>query len=193
MTKFETLKDGTTVLLREPTMEDFDTSINFFNNLPQEDRQYLRVDVTRREIVERRIRQAESGAVYRLWAFEDSEVAGDGSVEFSDDLWRGHIGEVRVIISSRHKQNGMASLLIRELFHFCEKKGMEKVVCTLLGPQQSAIAVCEKLGFRTETVIEDYVKDLNGDFQSLIIMSCTLSEWFRQMKDFYNDEHCFGG
>ena len=47
----ESLKNGTAVLLREPTMDDLERSRRFFLSLSPEDRRYLRVDVTRPEVV----------------------------------------------------------------------------------------------------------------------------------------------
>ena len=187
--KFETLRDGTTVLLREPTMEDYDASLRFFGNLSPEDRRYLRVDVTKGEIVERRLRQAVSGNVYRLWAFEGDYIAGDGAVEFADEQWRGHMGELRVIVGGKYQRHGLGTLLIRELFDACEKKGLEKVVIKTLAPQLPIRTACENLGFRIDSVIPDYAKDQNGELHSLLIMSCTMDEWFRQMKDFHKEQN----
>ena len=53
--KAVTLRDGRSVAVRTLTKDDVDRSLAFFCSLPPEDRRYLRVDVTRRELVERRI------------------------------------------------------------------------------------------------------------------------------------------
>ena len=181
--RFETLRDGTTVLLREPTMEDYEGSLRFFGQLSAEDRRYLRVDVTKGEIVERRIRHALSGNVHRLWAFDGDDIVGDGAVEFADEQWRSHMGELRVIVGGKYQRRGLGTLLIRELFEACEKKGLEKVVIKTLAPQLPIRAACEKLGFRIDSVIPNYAKDQKGELHSLLIMTCTMDEWFRQMKD----------
>ena len=186
--KFETLRDGTTVLLREPTMEDYDVSIRFFRNLSRGDRRYLRVDVTKDEIVKRRIEQAVSGDVYRLWAFDGDEVAGDGAVEFADEQWLEHMGELRVIVGGKYQRRGLGTLLIRELFDACERRELEKVVIKTLEPQRPIRAACEKLGFRIDSVTPDYAKDRDGKLHSLVIMSCTMDDWFRQMKDFHREQ-----
>ena len=86
--KVEALKDGTTVLLREPTMDDVDRSLRFFLDLPAEDRRYLRVDVTQRDIVERRIRDSVEGFTHRLVAVVDDKIVADGALEFSGESWR---------------------------------------------------------------------------------------------------------
>lgn len=190
--KYEILEDGTNVLLREPTMEDQKSSLDFFLKLPVEDRRYLRMDVTRPGFVERRLVQAESGEVYRLWAFVGDEIAADGSLEFSADQWGGHLGEIRVIVGREYQRRGFGTLLIQQLFHVAEERKLEKIVMNMLAPQKSMRAVCEKLGFRVDAVLPDYLKDQDGKTQSLVIMTCTLDQWFHEMKDFYQEKNWDG-
>lgn len=189
---YETLKDGTNVVLREPTPKDQPGSLEFFLKLTPEDRKYLRVDVTNPEIVERRIHQSESGDVYRLWAFAGDEIVGDGALEFSRDRWRSHLGEMRVILATKYQRRGLGGLLIRKLFDVAKTRDLEKIVMNMLSPQASMRAVCEELGFRVDAVIPDYAKDAEGMSQSLVVMTCTLDEWFREMSGFYEEDNWDG-
>ncbi len=68
-----------------------------------------------------------------------------------------------------------------------EEKDVEKVVVKMLSPQKSVRTVCERLGFRVDAVVPDYARDREGNLQSLLIMSCTLDAWWREMKDFHNE------
>ncbi len=189
---YEILKDGTNVVLREPTPKDQPGSLEFFLKLTPEDRKYLRVDVTNPEIVERRIHQSESGDVYRLWAFAGDEIVGDGALEFSRDRWRSHLGEMRVILATKYQRRGLGGLLIRKLFDVAKTRDLEKIVMNMLSPQASMRAVCEELGFRVDAVIPDYAKDAEGMSQSLVVMTCTLDEWFREMSGFYEEDNWDG-
>ena len=189
---YEILKDGTNVMLREPTLEDQPASLDFFLKLAPEDRKYLRVDVTNPEIVLRRINQSESGDVYRLWAFVGNKIIGDGALEFSRDRWRSHLGEMRVILATRYQRRGLGGLLIRKLFDVAKERALEKIVMNVLSPQVSMRAVCEELGFRVDAVIPDYAKDEEGTPQSLVVMTCTLDEWFREMDGFYDEDNWDG-
>ena len=65
MAKTVELKDGTAVVIREIGAEDLEESLAFFRALPEDDRRYLRRDVTQREIVERRLADVASGRVRR--------------------------------------------------------------------------------------------------------------------------------
>jgi hypothetical protein len=81
--KLEALKDGTAVTLRPPTMDDLEPLRQFFLALPPDDRRYFRVDVAKKEVVEHRIRQAESGEAHRLMALVGDQVVGVGGLEFA--------------------------------------------------------------------------------------------------------------
>jgi RimJ/RimL family protein N-acetyltransferase len=190
--KYEILEDGTNVMLREPSSEDRQDSLDFFLRLPEEDRRYLRIDVTRSGVVERRLEQAASGEVFRLWAFVGDEIAADGALEFSGEKWGGHLGEIRVIVGREYQRRGLGTLLMQALFHVAEERGLEKIVMNMLEPQTSIRAACEKLGFRVDAVVPDYVKDQDGTTQSLVIMTCTLDQWYKEMKDFYEEKNWDG-
>lgn len=187
--KFEMLKNGKTVLLRDMTAEDKDQSLHFFRSLSDEDRRYLRKDVTREDIVEGRIRQAVSGEVLRMVAVFEETIVADGSLEFSGDQWRSHMGEIRVIIAPKFRRQRLARIMVRELFEEAQKRHIEKVVVKLLGPQTAVRSACEKMGFRVDAVIPDYAKDQKGQLQSLLVMSCTLDHWWKEMKDAFQESN----
>jgi RimJ/RimL family protein N-acetyltransferase len=187
--KVEGLKDGTTVVLREPTMDDVEGSLRFFLDLPPEDRRYLRVDVTKRENVERRIRDAVEGRTHRLFALVDDKIVGDGALEISGDAWRHHAGEIRVIISREFQRRRLGALLIKELYTTAHDRGVEKLVAKMAAPQTGARKIFERLGFHVDSVLPDYIKDVDGNVQSLVIMSCSLDEMSRELKGFYKTDH----
>lgn len=183
--KFEVLKDGTEVLLREPTIEDLERSLQFFKTLPAEDRRYLRNDVTKQEIVERRIRQIEQGAVHRIFAFVQDDVVADGALECSGDGWSRHVGEIRVIASPVFQSRGLGTLLIGELFVEAQRRQVEKVIVKMASPQTAGRKICEKLGFHLDGVLPGHIKDAEGNLQDLVVMSCTLDVMWKELKDFY--------
>lgn len=187
--KIEALKDGTTVVLREPTMDDVEESHRFFLELPPEDRKYLRVDVTKRDNVEQRIRDAVEGRIYRLIALVDDKIVGDGALELSREEWRRHLGEIRAIVARDYQRRRLGALLIKALYGVAHKRGVEKLVAKMAGPQTGARKTLERLGFHVDSVIPDYIKDANGNAQSLVVMSCTLDEVARELEGFYKTDH----
>jgi GNAT superfamily N-acetyltransferase len=183
--KFEGLKDGSSVLLRELTMDDFDSSLAFLKALPATDRRYLRVDVTRKEIVERRLKQAAAGDVYRIAAFVDDVIVADGALETSGHDWSRHIGEIRVLVAEDYRSLRLGTILIGELFLEAERQMVEKVIVKMAEQQIAVRKICDRLGFRVDAVLPDHFKDAEGMVGNLVVMSCTLDAMWREMRDLY--------
>ena len=90
------LKDGTEVLIRPMRGDDLDRSFAFFKALSKEDRTYLRLDVSKRELVERRIRDMEEGLVRRIVAVAGDRIVGDAALELSGHGWMQHMAELDI-------------------------------------------------------------------------------------------------
>ena len=55
----------------------------------------------------------------------------------------------------------------------------------MAAPQIAARKIFEKLGFRVESVLPDYIKDADGKLQSLVIMTCAFDDISNELRDFY--------
>jgi len=185
MEKREVLKDGSEVVVKNLTLEDLDKSIRFFRSLPPEDRKYLRVDVTREELVEKRIRTARERGVARLVALVDDEIVGDGALERFGDGWRAHQGELRAIVAAGFQRKGLGMILLRELYLLAVEKAVKKIVVKMARPQVGARNICRKLGFHEELLIPDYVQDQSGSAQDLIVMTCDTEEMWDRLEQAY--------
>lgn len=183
--RLEALKDGTAVEIRQPTLDDLERSVQFFKSLPSDDRRYLRIDVTNRDLVERRIRQAVEGHVHRLVALAGDEIVADGSLEISSEGWKKHQAEIRVIVAGKYQRKRLGALMIQEIFREAHHRNVEKVIAKVAGPQVGALKIFKRLGFHIEATLPDYVKDSDGKLQPLVIMTCGLDEFSREMREFY--------
>jgi RimJ/RimL family protein N-acetyltransferase len=187
MQKLETLKDGKKILIRSITPKDLDKLMQFYRSLPPEDRKYLRVDVTDRNVVAQRIKHHELGEVTRVAAFYKDRIVADGALELSGEEWRKHQGEIRVIVSRPFRRRGLGMIMMRELYFLAAEKNVEKVVAKMMRPQTAARTICHRLGFREEHLLPDYVRDLSGKPQDLIIMTCDLPDMWKELDSFYSD------
>ncbi len=185
--KRETLKDGTKVLIRDLHYEDLDELMKFYRSLPVDDRVYLKVDVTKRRVVEQRIKLIEEGTIFRIVALHDNEIIGDGMFEISKEEWRKHQGEIRVIVSRSYQRKGLGMIMFRELHSLALKKDIDKIVVKMMKPQKGAINICKKLGFHEETVIPNYVWDQADNPQDLVIMTCKPKNLWKELEHFYSD------
>lgn len=187
MKKSYQLKDGTQVLIRDLREDDVDRSLAFFRSLPPEDRIYLRNDVTRREVMEERIRLMKTGRIKRLVAVVGDEIVADGSLETDGHTWKSHVAEMRLIVAKPYRRKRLGLLLARELYLYAANKRVEEIVAKFMGPQEAARRVIERLGFCEETVLHNYVKDTEGNKHDLVIMRCMLQELMDEMKSRYTD------
>ncbi len=84
---------------------------------------------------------------------------------------------------------GLGQKLIAALFRTAQQKGVEKVVAKMASPQTRARKILERLGFHVDSVIPDYIKDVDGNVHAMVIMSCTLDAMSRELKGFYRTDH----
>ncbi|MBN2409813.1 MAG: GNAT family N-acetyltransferase [Candidatus Aminicenantes bacterium] len=187
MDKTEALKDGKKVVIRKLTIKDLDKLMAFYRSLPPEDRKYLRVDVTDRKLVAERIRLAEHGRIFRIIALDKNKIVCDGALELSGEEWRRHQGEIRVIVARAFRRKGLGAIMIRELYFLAAANNVETIVAKMMRPQKSAQIIFHRLGFREEALLPDYVRDLSGKPQDLIIMMCPLAEMWEELDGFYTD------
>ncbi|UCC78522.1 MAG: GNAT family N-acetyltransferase [Candidatus Zixiibacteriota bacterium] len=181
------LKDGTEVVIRELTMDDLDKSIAFFKALPKEDRIFLRVDVTKPENVERRIQMIKFGKVIRLVALIGDEIVADGALELETEEWEEHIAELRLIVGRPYQRKGLGMIMAHELFAIAAAKNVEEIVVKFMEPQVAAWKVVEKLGFHKDSILHNYVKDIDGVKHDLVLMRCDLKSLWQKLDDFLSD------
>jgi len=181
----ETLKDGTELLIRGLTFDDLDRLMTFYRSLPYEDRKYLRIDITDREAVEKRIRAVECGKSVRIIALHEDEIIAIGVLESGTDDWHKSHGELRVLVSKEFQCRGLGMIMIRELYLIAVEYKVEKVVAKMMKPQIGARKICRKLGFRDECVLPDYVQDQDHKDQDLVIMVCNIKDLWKEIESFY--------
>jgi L-amino acid N-acyltransferase YncA len=183
MEKKVKLKDGSGVLIREMREGDIDRSFAFFRELPEEDRAYLRVDVTKRDVVEERIRAMESGKTLRLVAVIDDQIVADGALELAAHGWTKHVAELRLIVARPFQRKGLGMLMARELYALAAGNKVEEVIVEIMSPQVEALTIFKNLGFHQEAVLRDYVKDVAGKKHDLVLMRCDLESLWQTLED----------
>jgi GNAT superfamily N-acetyltransferase len=187
MQKTETLKDGTEVLIRDQSLEDLDLLMDFYRALPEDDRRYLRIDVTDRDEVRLRLELLDSGFLFRRCAILEDRIIATGALEIFPDAWRKHQGELRVIVAEPFKRKGLGLLMMRELYHMAHEKNVELLVTKMLRPQVAARSICRKLGFREELMVPDYLHDLTGATQDMVLMATNMDDFWKELEHFYQD------
>jgi len=185
--KTETLRDKKKVEIKNLKSEDMGKLMKFFRSIPKQDRKYLRIDVTDKKIVEQRFREIKKGDIFRIVALADDKIISYGSLQIFSEDWRQNHGEIRIIVSREFQRKGLGTIVIRELYFLATKHKVEKIIAKIMRPQIGPRKVFRKLGFREEILIPDYVMDQEHKTQDLVIMTCNMKDFWRELESFYHD------
>jgi ribosomal protein S18 acetylase RimI-like enzyme len=137
--------------------------------------------------VERTIQALESEGIVRLVAVTGDQIVADGSLELEAQGWKEHIAEIRLVVARQFQRKGLGKLMARELYLLAASKRVEEIIVKIMGPQAGVQKVFKRLGFHREAVLHDYVKDISGAKQDLIVMRCNLEELWQKLGDHIDD------
>jgi RimJ/RimL family protein N-acetyltransferase len=178
-----TLRDQTVVTLRPMVREDKDELLAFFRRLAPEDRQFLKDDVTRVEVIEIWARNLDYDRVLPILAEYEGRIVGDATLHRQVYGWMRHVGEIRVVTDAYFRRRGLASAMAREIFYLALQFGLDKMVAEMVADQIAAIKVFEKLGFQREARLANHVIDLKGRRHDVVIMTTYIPALMQKMQE----------
>ena len=181
------LRDGTTVTVRPMEAKDGLGVLDFFRALPEEDRLFLRDNVTNAEWLDRFVRQIDYNTMIPLVAECEGKVVGNATLQHPLHGWAAHVGELRVAVARAFQHKGLGTLLARELVRIAVDAGLEKMVVSVMDNQIGAKRAFEKLGFHPEAVLKGHVKDSHGAKRDLVIMANDVSHIWEAMVSLTRD------
>jgi L-amino acid N-acyltransferase YncA len=177
------LKDGTRVVLKGLTHNDRDALHQFFSRIPEEDRKFLKHDVSRKEVVEAWLKDINYSRVFPLLAEVDGKIVADGTLHRRTSGWLKHVGEVRIVVDPAFRRKGLGSHLLEELILLAADAGLEKLVAELVAEEKAAIRAFQRYNFEQVATLPGLVKDQTGRTQDLVVMVLNLAtafvpDWF---------------
>jgi len=177
------LKDQTKILIRPLTKQDGPALLKFFKEVPEDDRLFLKDDVSKKEVVDGWISALDFKKVFPMVAEKDSAILGDATLHFRRYRWQRHIAEIRCVVAKEYQKKGLGTALMRELVSVAEQKNVSKIQANIMDTQKSAQRAFERLGFKKEAELRDFLMDCSGRTHNLILMVNDVSEIWRQMED----------
>jgi L-amino acid N-acyltransferase YncA len=164
------LDDGTPVTLRPLLKADQAALVEYFRNLPPEDRLCLKDDVTDPKVIENWIYELNYDNLLPLIALNNGDVVGDATLHFSPIGWTRHLGEVRLTTSTQYRVRGLGTILIQNLIDIATRLGLEQLSAEIPPVLDKAFYLFEKMGFKDVAHLAGFVKDLEGDESDLVLM-----------------------
>jgi len=177
-----------TIELSLLTADDQAEVLKFAEALPVHDLMFLSRDIQEPKVLEAWVRSIESGEIVSVVARRNGEVVGTTAVVTDPLSWSPHVGELRVLVSTEARQIGLGRKLIEESFLVGLDLGLEKLTARMTLDQDSAIAVFEEMGFRTEAHFKDHVQNREGKKHDLLILSHDVSRLGAQLEAYGLDQ-----
>jgi len=107
-----------------------------------------------------------------LGAFVDGKLVGTAGIHASHQRRIFHIGEIGISIHQDYWNSGLGTLLMQDLIDWAkDSKVIRRLQLTVQKRNTRAVHVYEKMGFKTETIMERGAIDADGHFLDVHLMS----------------------
>jgi L-amino acid N-acyltransferase YncA len=176
--KEATLRDGRTVVLKPMMPEDAEALLEFFQQVPADDRYYLKEDVTSPKVIQRWAAELDYNRTLPLLAWVDGQIVADATLHRTRALARRHVGEVRIVVHPEFRNQGLGTLLLRELAAIADENGLEKLQFQAVADREdAAIQAAEFVGFVKIAVLPNHAKDRDGHPRDVVLLEMPLGRW----------------
>jgi len=176
------LRDGTLLTVRPTKRGDQAALLAFYREMPQEDRLFLKDDVTTESWADRFIRRIERNEARSLVAEPDGRIVAEATRYRPQHGWSAHVGELRVAVARPHRRKGLATALAGMLVKLATDQGADKIVVEVVENQVPALRTFAKLGFQQEAVLRGHVRDIRGARRDLLVLSNDVSHIWAAME-----------
>jgi GNAT superfamily N-acetyltransferase len=156
--------------------------LDFAQKLPVHDLLFLPRNISEPKVLAAWIKEIERGAITSLLAVMAGRVVGCGTIVRDPLSWSPHVGEIRMVVSTDVRGQGVGRALSQETFALALGAGLEKLMVQMTVDQVGAIAIFEGLGFKAEALLRDHVRDLAGRKHDIVVLGHNVAQVAAQME-----------
>jgi RimJ/RimL family protein N-acetyltransferase len=154
----------------------------FAQALPTHDLLFLPRNISQPKVLSAWISEIERGAITSILAVRDSRVVGCGTLVRDPHSWSPHVGEIRMVVASEVRGQGVGRALSQETFALALGAGLERLTVQMTVDQTAAIAAFEGLGFRAEALLRDHVRDVDGKTHDIVVLGHNIAQVQAQLE-----------
>lgn len=166
------LKEGKEAVIRMLETPDQALLAQFYAELPDSDRWFMRYDVLDSKVIQKWIDSIDSTTVFSIVAVTEEKIVGHASLHLRGFGCTRHVGRIRVMILPQYRHIRLGTWMLLDLVQLGMDKGLEELRTDLVaGVEDPAIEAAYKMDFFQRGVLKNYVKDSSGIFHDLIIMT----------------------
>jgi L-amino acid N-acyltransferase YncA len=156
--------------------------LDFAQKLPKHDLLFLPRNISEPKVLVAWINEIERGAIQSLLAVKDGQVLGCGTLVRDLHSWSPHVGEIRMVVSSDVRGQGVGRALSQETFALALDAGLEKLVAQMTVDQRAAIALFESLGFKAEALLHNHVQEVDGTKHDIVMLGHNIAQFQAQLE-----------
>jgi RimJ/RimL family protein N-acetyltransferase len=182
------MKSGDKFNLRPMVKEDERKLLAFFSRLPEEDRVFLRDDVTDRKVIKSWAENINYEHVIPILAETEGQIVGDATLHRITTEQPQKIGEIRIVIDKDFRRRGLGALLAKELYYLALSLKFGKLVVEVFEEQKGVLEMCKFLGFRHEKILISRAVDLKGRKRNLVVMIEDVDVLWKAMEDLFQKD-----
>jgi len=182
-----TLRGGQKVTIRLMTAADEGALLEFFRSLPEKDRLFLKEDMTDPQVIHRWAKNLDYNKAIPLLALSGERIVADAPLLMHAHGWSRHVGEFRLVVSSDFRRLGLGFILSKEIFFLALSLKLEKLMAETVEEHVAIVQILKSIGFETEAVLKDHVKDIHGNPHNLLIMTHDVKSVWKRMEDMIRD------
>ena len=174
--------EGGEIEFRLMSLADEAAVLDFAQKLPVHGLLFLPRNISEPKVLAAWIKEIERGAITSLLAVRADRVVGCGTLVRDPLSWSPHVGEIRNVVASDVRGQGVGRVLSQEIFALALGAGLEKLVVQMTVDQTGAIAIFEGLGFKAEALMRDHVKDKEGKNHDIVVLGHNVAQVRAQME-----------
>ena len=156
--------------------------LDFAQKLPVHDLLFLPRNISEPKVLAAWIKEIGRGSITSLLAVKSGRVVGCGTIVRDPLSWSPHVGEIRNVVSSDVRGQGVGRALSQETFALALSMGLEKLLAQMTVDQTGAIAIFEGLGFKAEALLRDHVRDKAGKKHDIVVLGHNVAQVRAQME-----------
>lgn len=153
--KLVTLKDGARVLFRVLGPSDADALVSLFQAVSRDDLQYIRSNVSDKNIVSNWALHPDYEKVLPVVALVQDRIVGEGSLHFMTGP-HSHVAELRIFLASDFRRRGLGIQMLEAMFELARWRDIFLLEAQIIADQTRVIKAFKKLGFEQQGLLEDY-------------------------------------
>ena len=164
------MKDGVEAIIRPVEAADEQALSDFYTALPEDDRWFMRYDVTDPGIIKSWIDDPEH--IFSILAMVDDTIVAHARLHMRESGCYRHMGRLRIIVVPKYRSKRLGTWMLLDLIQLAMDKGLKEIRADFVMDQEkTAIDTAYKLDCFRKAILEDFIEGPDGSRHDLMIMT----------------------